>query len=80
MALGKESTVDKQERGVEDCLLQAIFYLRDFNLASYARVIDIGAIESRSFDTFASFTHSLFGMERFATRKVPTIHANVPSV
>ena len=59
VALGKESTVDKQERGVENCLLQVIFYLRDFNLASYARVIDIGAIESRSFDTFSSFTHSL---------------------
>ena len=46
MALRKESTVDKKERGVENCLLQFIFCLRDFNLASYARVIDIGAIES----------------------------------
>ena len=45
-----------------------------------ARVIDIGAIESRSFDTFASFTHSLLWMERFSERKVSTIHANFPSV
>ena len=51
--------IDKQERGVENCLLQVIFYLRDFHLVSYARVIDIGAIESRSFDTFASLTHGL---------------------
>ena len=80
MALGTESTVDKQERGVNKPLLQVIFYLRDFNLASYARVIDIGAIESRSCDTFASFTHSLLWMERFSERKVSTVHANVPSI
>ena len=58
VALGKESTVDKQERGVKNCLLEVIFYSRDFNLASYARVIDICVTESRSFDTFASFTWS----------------------
>ena len=74
MALGKESTVDKQERGIENSLLQVIFYLRDFDLASYTRVIDIGAIESRSFDTFASFTRSLLWMERFSERKVSTTH------
>ena len=34
--------IDKQERGVENCLLQVIFYLRDFQLASYECVIDIG--------------------------------------
>ena len=43
VALEKESTIVKQERGVENCLLQVILYLRDFHLASYARVIDIGA-------------------------------------
>ena len=79
--LRKESTVDKKERGVENCLLQFIFCLRDFNLASYARVIDIGAIESRSLDAFASFTHRfILWMERFSERKVSTIHANFPSV
>ena len=36
--------VNKQERGVENCALQVIFYLRDFYLTSYARVIDMGAI------------------------------------
>ena len=72
--------IDKRERGVENCLLQVIFYLRDFKLASYARVIDLGAIESRSFDTFASFTYGLQWIEHFAERKVSTIHANVPSV
>ena len=80
MALGKESTIDKQERGDENCLLQVIFYLCDFKLASYARVIDLGAIESRSFDTFAGFTHSLLRIQHFTERKVSTIHANVPSV
>ena len=35
--------VDKQERGVENWLLQVISYLRDFHLASYVRVINIGA-------------------------------------
>ena len=34
--------VDKQESGVENCLLEVIFYSRDFYLASYACVIDIG--------------------------------------
>ena len=34
--------VDKQERGVENCLLEVFFYSRDFHLASYACVIDIG--------------------------------------
>ena len=43
VALEKESTVDKQERGVENWLLQVISYLRDFHLASYVRAINIGA-------------------------------------
>ena len=34
--------VDKQGSGVENCLLEVIFYSRDFHLASYACVIDIG--------------------------------------
>ena len=38
----------KQERGAENCLLKVIFYLRDFNLASYARVIDSGTIDSHA--------------------------------
>ena len=38
-------------------------------------MIDIGAIESRSFDTFASFTHSLRWMERFSERIVSIIRA-----
>ena len=46
--------VDKQKRGAENCLLQGLFYLRDFNLASYARVID---------------THSLLWMEGFPKGK-----------
>ena len=29
------STVNKQERGVENCALQVIFYLRDFYLTSF---------------------------------------------
>ena len=37
VALGKESTVDKQERGVEICLLQVTFYLRDFHLRARDR-------------------------------------------
>ena len=51
MALGKKSTVLKQERGAENCLLQVFFYLRDLNLASYARVIDSGAIDSHAHST-----------------------------
>ena len=43
--------VDTQERGVGNCLLQLIFYLRDFHLASCARVIDIGAIDSHAYST-----------------------------
>ena len=75
MALGKESKVDKQERGVEICLLQVIFYLRDFHLRARDRSVLLF-----SFDTFASFTHSLIRMERFSRRKVFTIHAIVLGV
>ena len=75
MALGKESKVDKQERGVEICLLQVIFYLRDFHLRARDRSVPLF-----SFDTFASFTHSLIRMEHFSGRKVSTIHVNVLSV
>ena len=34
--------VDKQGSGVENCLLEVIFYSRDFHLASYACVINMG--------------------------------------
>ena len=79
VALEKESTVDKEETGVENCLLQVIFYLPDFHLASCERMIDIGAIESFSQDTFASFTHSLLWMERFSEgRFLKFVH--IPSV
>ena len=76
VSLGKASTVDKQERWVENSLLKFICYLRDFRLASYARMIDIGAIESRSFNTFASFTHRLLWIKIFFKRKVSTIRAS----
>ena len=58
VALGKESIIDKQERGVENYLLQVIFYLRDFHLASYASVIDIGVIDIVLTRHITSFTHS----------------------
>ena len=57
-----------------------LFFMRDFLLASYVRVIDIGVIESRSFDTFLSFKHSLLWIEGFSERKVYTIHSNFPIV
>ena len=41
------------------------------------RVIDIGVSESRSFDTFLSFRHSLLWIEGFSERKVFTIHNDV---
>ena len=64
--------VNKQERGVENCALQVIFYLRDFYLASYARVIDIGAVGIAPIRHIASFTHSLhlFTLEHFSARKI----------
>ena len=66
------STVNKQERGVENCALQVIFYLCDFYLASYARVIDIGAVGIALIRHIASFTHSLhlFTLEHFSARKI----------
>ena len=75
------STVDKQERGVESCLLQVIFYLRDFH-ASYTRVIDIGAIGIALIRHISSFMHSLhlFTLEHFSARKVFASHTNVTSV
>ena len=46
--------VDKQERGVEICLLQVILHLRDFYLCARDRSVPLF-----SFDTFTSFPHSL---------------------
>ena len=43
--------LDAQERGVGNCLVQFIFNLRNFHLASCARVIDIGAIDSHAYST-----------------------------
>ena len=74
-ALGKESMIDKQERGVENCLLQVIFYLRDFHLASYACVIDIG--DNVLIGHIRKLTRCLIWMKRFSRRKVSIIHANV---
>ena len=75
----KESTVDKQERGVENCLLQVI-YLRDFHLASYARMINICAIDIVLIRHITNFTHSLLWMDHFYARKFFKSHADFSSV
>ena len=58
------------------------FYLRYLYLASYARVIGIGAINIALIRHFTSFMHSLqlFTLEHFSARKGFTSHANVTSV
>ena len=70
--------VDTQDRGVGNCLLQFIFYLRDFHLASCAGTIDIGAIDSHAYTRFQ--TSRIIYSESFSERRVSTIRANLPSV
>ena len=70
--------VDKQESGVENCLLEVIFYSRDFYLASYACVIDIG--DNVLIRHIRKLKHCLIWVKRFSRRKISIIHANVQSI